>query len=45
MEIFEEDSEFAKRNPKYVDPSYYEKKGEDKKLKKTIKNLKLKGKI
>ncbi|WP_087036117.1 alkaline phosphatase family protein [Thermococcus litoralis] len=44
-EIFEEDSEFAKRKPKYVDPSYYEKKGEDEKLKKAIKNLKLKGKI
>jgi len=45
MEIFEEDSEFAKREPKYVDPSYYEEKGEDEKLKKAIKNLKLKGKI
>ncbi|WP_148883189.1 alkaline phosphatase family protein [Thermococcus aciditolerans] len=45
MEIFEEDSEFAKREPKYVDPSYYEKKQEDEKLKKAIKNLKLKGKI
>ncbi|WP_193383885.1 hypothetical protein [Pyrococcus yayanosii] len=45
MEIFEEDSEFAKRKPKYVDPSYYEKKQEDEKLKKAIKNLKLKGKL
>ncbi|NJE06961.1 hypothetical protein E3E31_00115 [Thermococcus sp. M39] len=45
MEIFEEDSEFAKRKPKYVDPSYYKKKQEDEKLKKAIKNLKLKGKI
>lgn len=45
MEIFEEDSEFAKRKPKYVDPSYYRKKEEDEKLKKAIKNLKLKGKI
>ena len=45
MEIFEEDSEFAKRKPKYVDPGYYEKKQEDKKLKKAIKTLKLKGKI
>jgi len=45
MEIFEEDSEFAKRQPRYVDPNYYEKKGEDEKLKKAIKNLKLKGKI
>lgn len=45
MEIFEENSEFAKRKPKYVDPSYYMKKKEDKKLKKVIKTLKLKGKI
>jgi len=45
MEIFEDDSEFAKRKPKYVDLIYYEKKGEDEKLKKAIKNLKLKGKI
>jgi len=44
-EIFEEDSEFAKRKPKYVDPSYYDKKQEDEKLKQAIKNLKLKGKI
>jgi len=43
-EIFEEDSEFARRKPKYVDPSYYEMKREDEKLKKAIKNLKLKGK-
>jgi len=45
MEIFEDDSEFAKRRPKYVDPSYYEKKQADEKLRKAIKNLKLKGKI
>jgi len=45
MEIFEEDSEFAKREPKYVDPSYYEKKQENVKLKKAIKSLKLKGKL
>jgi len=45
MEIFEEDSEFAKRKPKYVDPSYYEKKQEGEKLKKIIKSLKLKGKV
>lgn len=44
-EIFEEDSEFAKRQPKHVDPSYYEKNKADEKLKKVIKNLKLKGKI
>ncbi|MBP1911659.1 alkaline phosphatase family protein [Thermococcus stetteri] len=45
MEIFEPDSEFAKRKPKYVDPGYYEKKQEDEKLKKAIKNLKLKRKL
>lgn len=45
MEIFEPNSEFAKREPKYVDPSYYGIKQEDEKLKKVIKNLKLKGKI
>jgi len=45
MEIFEPDSEFARRKPKYVDPSYYGKKSEDEKLKKAIKSLKLKGKI
>jgi len=45
MEIFEENSEFAKRKPKYVDSSYYGKKQENEKLKKAIKNLKLKGKI
>ncbi len=45
MDIFEEDSEFAKRKPRFVDPSYYEKKQEDEKLKKAIKNLKLNGKI
>nr|QEK15897.1 phosphodiesterase [Thermococcus aciditolerans] len=42
-EIFEKDSEFTRRKPKYVDPSYYEKKRQDEKLKKAIKNLKLKG--
>ena len=45
MEIFEPDSEFAKRKPKYVDPGYYERDREDEKLKKAIKNLKLKGKV
>jgi len=45
IEIFEEESEFAKRKPKYVDPSYYGKKREDERLKKVIQNLKLKGKI
>ena len=43
MEIFELDSEFAKREPKFVSPSYYAK--EDEKLKKAIKNLKLKRRI
>lgn len=42
MEIFEEDSEFAKRKPKYVNPNYYE---EEKKIKQAIDNLKLKGKV
>jgi len=45
MEIFEEDSKFVKRKPKYVDPGYYEKRQEDENLKRAIKNLKLKGKI
>jgi len=45
IEIFEDSSEFAKRKPRYVDPNYYETKGEDEKLKKAIKNLELKGKI
>ncbi|WP_457751206.1 alkaline phosphatase family protein [Thermococcus sp.] len=45
MDIFEDDSEFERRKPKYVDPSYYERKKADEKLKKAIKNLKLKGKI
>jgi len=45
MEIFEPDSEFAKRKPVYVDPRYYEKEQEDEKLKKAIKNLKIRGKI
>ncbi len=45
MEIFEEDSKFARRQPKYVDPIYYGKKPEDEKLKNAIKNLNLKGKI
>ena len=44
-EIFEQDSEFAKRRPVYVDPSYYERKQEDEKLRKAVKNLKIKGKI
>ncbi len=50
MEIFEEDSEFAKRKPKYVDPSYYEKgEGERErvkgKIRERIRELKVKGKI
>ncbi|MHA1362067.1 MAG: alkaline phosphatase family protein [Candidatus Freyarchaeota archaeon] len=44
MEIFEPDSEPAKRKPVYVDPSYYDKSEEDK-LKSKIRELKLKGKI
>jgi len=45
MEIFEPDSEPAKRQPVYVDPSYYDKKTEEEKLKTKIRDLKLKGKI
>jgi len=45
MEIFEEDSELAKRKPKYVDPSYYEKKDEEEKIKEEIGKLKKLGKI
>jgi predicted AlkP superfamily phosphohydrolase/phosphomutase len=45
MEIFESDSEFAKRKPVYVDPRYYDKRSEEEKLKARIKELKLKGKI
>ena len=45
MEIFEEDSEFAKRETKYVDPRYYDREQESERLKKAIRNLKLKGKI
>ena len=44
-EIFEKDSENAKRKPRYVTTNNYNKKQEDLKLKKTIKNLKLKGKV
>jgi len=44
-EIFEEDSEFAKRKPEYVDPSYYEGKKEKEKIKDRIKKLKLDGKM
>ncbi len=45
MEIFEPDSEVAKRKPVYVDPSYYDKLEEKQKLKAKIKELKLKKKI
>ena len=45
MEIFEDNSEFSKRQSKYVDPRYYERKVEDEKLKKAIKALLLKDKI
>jgi len=42
MEIFEKDSEFAKRKPEYVDLNYYIKDQEYEKLKKAIRNIKLK---
>jgi len=45
MEIFEPDSEFAKRKPVYVDPSYYDRLNERQKLKAKINELKLKKKI
>ncbi|WP_157726973.1 alkaline phosphatase family protein [Thermococcus thioreducens] len=45
IEIFEEDSEFTRKKPKYVNSSYYEKKYEDEKLKKAIQKLKIKGKF
>lgn len=45
MEIFKDDSEFAKRKPIYVDPNHYGEKMEDEKLKQTVRYLKLKGKI
>jgi len=44
-EIFEGNSEFAKRKLKYVDPSYSERNQEDEKLKRAIRKLNLKGKI
>ncbi len=44
-EIFEPDSEIAKRQPVYVDPLYYEGINGSKSLKLAIRNLKLKGKI
>ena len=44
-EIFREDSEIAKRKPNYSNPNYYDKKRENEKLKKVIRNLKLKEKI
>ncbi|NJE27129.1 phosphodiesterase, partial [Thermococcus sp. MV5] len=42
MEIFEENSEFAQRKPRYVDLSYYEIMKESEKLKKAIRDLKKK---
>jgi len=45
IEIFEEDSEFAKRKPEHVDPSYYNWEGEKEKIKEKIKKLKLDGKM
>lgn len=44
-EIFEENSEFARRKPDYTPQSYYEMRREDEKLKQRIKNLKFKDKI
>jgi len=44
-EIFEEDSELAKRKPRYVDSSYYEKRDEREKIKEEIGKLKKLGRI
>ena len=41
MEIFEPGSELAKREPKYVDPSYYEVLDEKERLRAKIQSLKL----
>ena len=40
MEIFEPDSEFAKRKPKYVAPSYYERISERQRIRKKISRIK-----
>lgn len=45
MEIFHPNSEFAKREPKYVDPDYYKKMPEKQRLKTKIKKLKSKKKL
>lgn len=45
MEIFKEDSEIAKRNPKSSNLNYSRKKQEDEKLKEVIRDLKLKKKL
>jgi len=45
MEIFEEDSELARKEPVYVDPSYYDQKDERERLKAKIKELKFRGRI
>ncbi|NJE02074.1 alkaline phosphatase family protein [Thermococcus sp. JdF3] len=45
MEIFKEDSTFIKRKPKYVNPSYYEQKQTEEKIKRAVKNLKVKGRL
>jgi len=45
MEIFKPESDVAKRNPKYVDGSFYEKKKLEEKTKLSIKRLKKLGRI
>ncbi|ASJ05567.1 alkaline phosphatase family protein [Thermococcus barossii] len=48
LQVFDDSAETLNRTPKYVDPEYYanlEKKTEEKQLKKTIKKLRLKGKL
>jgi predicted AlkP superfamily phosphohydrolase/phosphomutase len=44
-EIFEENSEIRKRNPQYVPPLYYSPRIEEEKIRHSIKDLKMQGKV
>lgn len=44
-EIFEENSEIGKRNPQYVSPEYYSPGIEEEKVRHSIKDLKIQGKV
>ncbi|MGC1121421.1 MAG: hypothetical protein WBA22_10045 [Candidatus Methanofastidiosia archaeon] len=44
-EIFEESSEIRKRNPQYVPPEYYGPGIEEEKIRHSIKDLKMQGKV